>query len=309
MFGLMVLISAGAVAPVEAQNPPPAPPVLKKVKIAFPEAMFRDVPKVFIDVAAKPFQDVIQKEAALDATLEIAADYKVLAEKLKAGKLDIAVFHGFEYAWVKDTPGLTPLVVAVPSCGTVQACLVVHVNSKAKGPDDLKGACVAVPRGSKAHCLMFLQHLRDQPQVQAGNCCPVKAATPPYTDEVLDELVANKPNAVADAAIVDISALKAYQANKPGLGMQLKVLVKSEALPAGVIVYRKDALTPAEVAKTRAGLMNCAKSKIGRAFLQYWNLDGFKEVDANYKTAVANSLEKYPAPAPAVVIPANGGQN
>jgi ABC-type phosphate/phosphonate transport system substrate-binding protein len=303
MFGLTVLIAAGAVSPVGAQKPPPAPPVLKKVQIAFPEAMFRDVPKLFIDMAAKPFQQVIQKEAELDATLAIEADYKALAQKLKAGKLDIAVFHGFEYAWVKDTPELVPLVVAKPTCGKVQACLVVHVDCKAKGPEDLKGACVAVPRGSKAHCLMFLQHLRDQPQVQAGDCCPAKCATPPYTDEVLDNVVGGK----TEAAIVDISALETYQLSKPGLGKQLRVLAESELLPAAVIVYRKDALTAAEVAKTRAGLINCAKNKIGKQFIQFWSLDGFKDVDREYNSLLANSLEKYPAPVPAAVIPANGG--
>jgi ABC-type phosphate/phosphonate transport system substrate-binding protein len=294
MICLASLLSAGLLAGAEnpAPVPPAAPPALKKVTIAFPEAMFKDVPKFLIDTAAKPFQKVMQKEALLDGSMEVAADYKVITERLQNGKLDIAVFHGFEYAWVKDTPGLVPLVVTKPSCGKVQACLVVHVDCKAKGPEDLKGACVVVPRGSKAHCQMFMDRVRECPKVQAGDCSSAKPVGKLHADEVLDNVVGG----TAEAAIVDISMLIAYQANKPGLGAQLKVLAESELLPPAVVVVRKESLTANETKRIRDGLVNCAKTPIGKQFVQFWNLDGFAEVTPDYTALLDKSRKKYPAP-------------
>ena len=214
--------------------------------------------------------------------------------------MEIAVFHGFEYAWVRHNPELVPIVATRPSCGKVQACLVVHANSKAKEPQDLKGACVVIPKSTKAHCMMFLDHLHKQPHLAACDCSPAKAPGQLYADEVLDNIVSEK----CEAAVVDISILLAYQANKPGLSKQLKVLAESKELPSAVIVYRKGALTPAEAVKVRDGLMNCHKTSIGKQFIMFWNLDGFRDVDTDYIAGLDKCLKHYPAPAAPLVAPA-----
>lgn len=289
--GLMAMISAvigvGVVPDAGAQNPPADAPLA--VKIGFPEPMFKDVPANLIQVAAKPFQAMLQKIANLNGTMEVVPDYKHLADRLSKGKIDIGVFHGFEYAWVKENTDLIPIVVTVPSCEKVQACLVVHTTSTAKASKDLKGACVAIPKGCKAHCQMFLD--RERANLPQGDCCPANLAglTPA---EALDAVL----NRQCDAALVDISAVLAYQNNAPGLGKQLKILESSKLLPSAVVVYRKGALTPQQVVAIRTGLLNATKSAEGQIFAMFWQLKGFGEVSNAYNKLLEDCLENYPPP-------------
>lgn len=283
-IGFLGLATAGAqTAPEKAQ------PKVTEIRIGFPEPMFKDVAPNLIQVAAKPFQEMLQKIAGISGTMEVVPNYKVLAELLDQGKLDMAVFHGFEYAWVKDSPSLEPIVVTVPNCGKVQACLVVHVNSKAKTAEHLVGACVAVPKGSKAHCQMFLDRLRETLPEEC--CCPINqpGMTPA---ETLDAVVCRN----CEAALVDVSALLAYQKSTPGLARQLKVLHQSELLPSAVVVYRKGALTPQQVTAIRGGLLNSTKTAEGQIFAMFWNLKGFGEVSDEYTRLVEQCLQAYPPP-------------
>jgi ABC-type phosphate/phosphonate transport system substrate-binding protein len=276
--------------PVPPPNPPPNP---KEVRIGFPDALFRDVPKTYINLAVIPFQDMIQKEIKMNGSMKICQDYADLADDLKNGKLDLAVFHGFEYAWVKSQPGIVPLVITNPSCGKVQACLVVHAGCKAKDPGQLKGACVAIPKGTKAHCMMFLKHLQDTTNIAPGDCCemPPKAeALTPH--ETLNDIVSGK----CEAALVDIGQLQSYQKQFLALGRQVKVLAQSEVLPPAVVVCRKGALTPDQVNKVRDGLLKCHTTRIGRTFTMFWQLDGFKDVTPEYQLLLEKTLKEYPPP-------------
>ncbi len=288
-LAVLVLLIGGAANWTRAVGQDPQPSKPSVTRIGFPEAMFKDVPPTLIQAAAKPFQAMIQKQAGLNGTLEICSDYKELADKLAKGQLEIGVFHGFEYAWVRDTPGLVPVVTAVPNCGKVQACLVVHVNSKVLEPRDLKGPCVLVPRGLKAHCTMFLERIQEK--LPNGSCCTAKAEglTP---EEALDDVVAGK----CEAVLVDISSLIAYKKNKGNVGRQLRVLIESELLPAAVVVYRKDSLREADVAMVRSGLIDCIKTREGRTFAMFWQLKGFEAISQKYSDHLDQCLKSYPPP-------------
>jgi ABC-type phosphate/phosphonate transport system substrate-binding protein len=251
--------------------------------------MFKDVPKSMADAAATPFKDMIQKMAGVNGVIELVPDYKELARRLKDGQIDIAVFHGFEYAWVKDTPNMVPLVVTAPNCGKVQACLIVHADSKVKEPKDLKGACIAVPMGSKAHCEMFLERTRDK--LTAGDCCPTKCTDMTPQDVLC--AVARKDN---EAALVDISSWLALEKNLPGAYKKLRVLTTSVELPSAVVVYRKGALDKATVERVRTGLLECVKTPLGQVFSIFWQLKGFKDIDTTYNKLVADALKAYPPP-------------
>ncbi len=261
----------------------------RHLRIGLPAPMFKDVPQALVNAAARPFQKMIQDKSGLSGQIEVLADYKELADSIKTGKIDIGVFHGFEYAWVKDTPGLVPLVVTQPNCGKVQACLVVTRTSKAKEAKDLKGACVAVPLGSKAHCQMFLARLREK--LPEGVCSPRKPSglTP---EEALNAVLAE----TCEAALVDISALLAYQKQYPGLGKQLRILEQSAELPSAVVVYRKGALDDVTVNRVRKGLLDCVNTPLGKTFAMFWQLKGFDDVTPAYNALLKRCLEAYPAP-------------
>ena len=133
------------------------------------------------------------------------------------------------------------------------------------------------PARDKAHCTMYLKFLHDSADIAPGDCRASQCAglTP---DEVLDEVVAGK----TEAALVDIANWESYLAYRKGLAKRLSILSQSVELPAAVVVCRKGALTPAQVAKVRDGLVNCNKTAIGRAFTMFWQLDGFKDVTPDY---------------------------
>ncbi|MBA4190672.1 MAG: hypothetical protein C0467_22030 [Planctomycetaceae bacterium] len=279
----MIAMLAGAIQTTAAAEP------AAELRIGLPRPMFKDVPQAMVNAAARPFQSMIQDKAGVKGTVEVVADYKALAEKMKDGKIDIGVFHGFEYAWVKDTPGLIPMVSTVPNCGKIQACLVVKVDSAFKEPKDLKGACVVVPSGSKAHCHMYLERLRER--LPAGDCCPAKNGNL-SPEAALGEVAVGD----ADAAIVDVSSLVALERAIPGCYKQLRILAQSELLPSAVVVYRKEALNAATVAKIRNGLIDCVNTPIGKMFALFWQLKGFEDVSPAYHAHVARSLAAYPEP-------------
>jgi ABC-type phosphate/phosphonate transport system substrate-binding protein len=284
----LVVFAAFAV-PESGAQPPKGKP-LPDVNIGLPEVLFKDVHKSLIEIAAQPFNDIIQKTVAMNGKLEIAADYRILAQQLKANNLDIALFHGFEFAWIEKTnPNLIPLAVTLPNCGKVQACIVVNWASKAKDPKDLKGACIAVPKGSKAHCQMFMDRIREG--LPTDCCCPMKC-TGRTPDEVLEDVASEK----CEAAVVDVSALLSFQSDKPGAGRCLKVLKESELLPSAVVVCRKGALSVEQIQAMKDALLNCAKTPQGKLFVMFWNLKGFGAVSEEYYELLSKCRKAYPEP-------------
>jgi ABC-type phosphate/phosphonate transport system substrate-binding protein len=287
-FALVVVLSLHAAAAEKPAAPAPAAPA-PALRIGLIKPMFKDVPTAMVNAAARPFQNMIEEKAGVKGSVELFPDYRSLARDIKDGKIDIGVFHGFEYAWVKDTPGLVPLVATLPSCGKVQACLVVGKDSKANSPKDLKGACVLVPRSTKAHCFMFLDHLREK--LPAGDCCPAKTAglTP---EEALGEVAVGN----SEAVLVDYAALVALKNNCPGCFANVRVLAESELLPSAVVVYRKGSMDERTSARVTTGLLGCVNTPIGRTFALFWQLKGFGQVDDAYNAVVEKCLKAYPQP-------------
>ncbi|MBY0515214.1 MAG: phosphate/phosphite/phosphonate ABC transporter substrate-binding protein [Gemmataceae bacterium] len=293
----MVLFLAAAVPAVAlvpaapAQDPPVAPPTV--IRLGLLTGMFRDVSPDLIQAASVPFRDQFKRATGLDAGVELVDDYRTLAAKLNDKKLQFGVFHGYEYAWARDQyPDLLPLVVSVPTGGKVQACLVVNAASKAEKPADLKGNCVTVPIGTKSHCHLYLERL--QAELPPNTCGP-SGPRELGPEEALDNVCANK----CPAALVDIGSLTAFQNNKPGAAASLKVLDRSELFPAGVVVYRKDAIDPQVVEKVRKSLVDVRSNPQGRAFLMLWRLQGFTVPADGYYTDLERIKKAFPAP-PAV---------
>ena len=272
----LVLSSA---ARVEAGEPP--------LKIGLPETMFNGVPPGIAQTVAKPFQSLFEKQSGFKCEITTPAkDHDDLAAQLCEGKIDVAVFHGFEYAWVKQHKELVPLLVTVPITKH-RACLVVNAESKVKGADELKGACVAIPFNTKAHCRLYLERLKDD---LPKGCCDAVKVDGQTVEEALDAVVSSK----CTAALVDASAFAAYQKDKPGAGGRLKVLCESDVFPAGVIVYRKDAFNAQTAAKIREGVIKSVESTQGKLLTSLWRLKGFAEMSQDDKDEQNKCLKNYP---------------
>ncbi|MFM8273122.1 MAG: phosphate/phosphite/phosphonate ABC transporter substrate-binding protein [Gemmata sp.] len=258
------------------------------MKIGLPESMFSGLPSAVVQRAARPFQTMIEKQAGLKGEVVVGRDYVDLADQLRSGKLDVAVLHGFEYAWVKQHPELLPLVVTVPG-NKIQACIVVNAESKVQSPQGLKGETVAIPGNTKAHCHLYLARLRGT--LPDGTCGQYKLKGK-TVEEALDAVSDDQ----CPAALVDVAALTAYQKLKPGAGSQLRILVVSETFPSAVVVYRKDAFPQGTARKLQDGLVNCVNTIEGEQLTSLWRLKGFETAGPAYQAELDKCLKSYPAP-------------
>lgn len=261
------------------------------IRLGLMSTMFRDVPPALVQAAQGPFRDLFKKQVGLTGEVEVSDDYEALAKKINDQKLDLGVFHGFEWAWVQARyPDLQPLVVTVPY-KPLQACLVVHTKHKADEPAGLDGPCVAIPLGLKAHSHLYYERL--QKNLPAGCCRPIskgKLGPVEALDNVCSETTA--------AALVDRSTYLAFESNQPGKARQLKVIAQSDPFPPTVVICRKDGLTPDTIARIRKGLVEAENKPQGRAFLFLWGLKGFANVPADYNAQLQKVLKLYPAPRP-----------
>ena len=285
----LVVVAVGVPVPASAEEEPAA------LKLGVLEGMFRDVPPPVVQAVATPFRDLFKKHTGLGGDVEVVDDYATLAAKLNDKKLHFGVFHGFEWAWVRDRyPELRALVVTVPP-RKPQACIVVNVESAATTPAQLKGACVAIPAGTKLHSELYHTRLLDT--LPAGTCRPVKKGDW-GSEQALDAVGSGE----VTATLVDTTALAAYQNNKPGAATLVKILCQSDPFPTAVIVYRRGGINEGTVEKIRTGLLKAKDNPQGRAFLFLWKLKGFEDVPAEYEAELAQTLKGYPAPAQPVNV-------
>jgi ABC-type phosphate/phosphonate transport system substrate-binding protein len=286
LLAFLIVTVAVGVAPeaprAEAGDPAP------RLKIGLSENLFSGVPPAVVQPAAAPFRDMFERQTGLKGEVEVTKDYAEITDKLRGGKLEVGVYHGFEYAWVKQHPQLVPLVVTTPSYA-LKACLVVHTESKAQEPGNLKGECVAIPATTKAYCRLYLERLKaDLPE----GCCGPSKHGGKSVEEALDALVAGS----CEAVLVDGAGLKAYQNNKPGVGKQLKVLAESEPFPPALVVYRKGAFNETTADKLREGLVKGMNTPQGRLLSGLWRLKGFEKDSPQYQTELDRCLKAYPPP-------------
>jgi len=282
---LPVAVVTVSVPQAVAADPPAGS---QPLKIGMPENMFSGLPTGVVQAASKPFQAMFEKQAGIKGEIVVAKDYADIADQLRAGKMDVGVFHGIEYAWVRHHPDLIPLIVTVPG-QKLQACLVVNVDSKIKGPEELKGACVAIPPSTKAHCQLYIERLK---ATLPDSCCGAAKLDGNSVEEALDAVSKN----TCQAALVDSAALASYQKNKPGVAAQLKVLRESDVFPSAVIVYRKDAFDTKTATKVRDGLIKGNETPQGQLLTNLWRLKGFAEMTQEYKDSLDKCLKSYPAP-------------
>ena len=267
-------------------KPIPAPAAL--LKIGMLDGMFRDVPKVQVQAAMIPFKRMFKEMVGEEVDIVILPDHKTLADRLETGECSIGIFHGFEFAWSKkDHPTLEAIVVTVPVARKIQACLVVDKDSTTVKAHDLEGDCVALPKSSKAHCLLFLDRLRET--LPANACGPLhrNTLTP---EDVLDGVI----NGDFPASVVDTSSLSIYQSMKPGAFDQLRIVQSSEQFPPAVIVSRKGSVDPRVLDRLRKTLIAANTTPQGRLMLTLWSLKGIEQVPADFEQQLDHIRKIYP---------------
>ena len=287
---LFLAACAAAAAPVLL--PGRARAAGQSIQIGMVQGMFRDVQPAMVQAMARPLRSLIRQQTGLEGEVDIVPDARTLADKMRDGRFQLGVFHGFEFAWVRlDSPDLIPLVVTVPPARMLRAVVVVSKFSEAKRLADLKGESILVPRGTKAHCYLYLEARR---QGLADDCAALKTKPAVTSEEALDKIVQGE----AAAAVVDASALLGYQKLQPGAYGNLKVLCQSEPFPPTVIAAQRGSLPEATMASVQQLLTTAHQTPAGRPLMMMWNLKGFEPVPPDYGTQLDAVAKAYPTPAP-----------
>ncbi len=284
----LALAGLAAAAPVGRADEDPGD---RGIQIGMVQGMFRDIQPAVVQAMSHPLRQLIHKQTGLTGDVDIVPDALTLADRMKAGRYQLGVFHGFEFAWARTRdPNLVPLAVTVPPGRKLQACVVVQKDSPAASLADLKDEPILVHRGTKAHCLAYLDRLRAG--LPTTTAAP-KTKPPISAEEALDAVVSGN----AAAALVDISALIGYRTLQPGAYKQLRVLCESESFPQTVIAYQKGSLSEETAGKIRQLLIEAHTSAAGKPLMMLWNLRGFEDVPADYGAQLDRIAKSYPPPA------------
>jgi ABC-type phosphate/phosphonate transport system substrate-binding protein len=287
------LVLVGLLVPAAAQAQQP-----KVVEVGMVKSLFRGVADVKVKLMTVGFGHLMEQHTGLRAKVVTDADALELGERLEKGKLDLALFHGYEFAWAQQKyPRLKPLFLALNHKAYRPVHLVTRADSKITRVEDLKGKPVSLPRRSVAQCYLFADSLCDR----AGSCTADK-----YFGEViehdnvetgLDDVVRGK----VDAAIVDSLMLEFYGSVKPAVMPLLKTVEKSEPFPSAVVAYREGGLDQRTLDAFRDGMFKANKDLKSRALMTLWRMTAFAPVPGDYQKVVENIRQAYPAPAAGMV--------
>src|SRR6516162_9085410 len=71
------------------------------VRIGMVSTLFRDQPSALVLAMMKPFSSVMQAQTGVPGELVPGGESFALARMLMTDEVQLAVLHGFEFAWVK----------------------------------------------------------------------------------------------------------------------------------------------------------------------------------------------------------------
>jgi ABC-type phosphate/phosphonate transport system substrate-binding protein len=262
------------------------------IRVGLVDTLYHGTPDAVMAIGMRPLKLILEEQTGKAGEILSGGSFEDLAQQLKDDKVQLAVFHGVEFAWARQKqPSLKALLVAVNQRRDARADLVVRKDAKYAGPEDLKGQAVALPRFSHEHCWLFLRR----------RCAPPETApekyfsqmTAPVTDEdALDDVV----DGAVQAAVVDTVFLEAYQKDKPGRAARLHTLVHSEAYPGAILViaYHPGVLNDKQLERFRDAMTDAQSTENGRRFLKLCRVTAFEAAPDDFEQTLADAAKKYP---------------
>jgi ABC-type phosphate/phosphonate transport system substrate-binding protein len=263
------------------------------LRIGMPQTFFHDVPDAIVGFATEPFSAVMRDTTGLSGKLVPGGDPLTVADQLSKNKIQLGVFHGFEFAWVQQKhPELKPLMLAVNTEHEVAAYVLVLKSRPMDTFADLKGKDFAVPKRTREHCRLFIER-----HCQGDGACEPKAffsriVASQNVETALDDLCQQR----VDAVVVDAIGVAFYKDLKPGCFAKFRVLARSEAFVPPVIAYLPSSIDEATLGKVRDGLLKAHKTPMGGEMMKMWKITSFEPVPSNFSKSLADSIRAYPAP-------------
>jgi len=259
-------------------------------RIGIPKSAFRDVPPSLVSFAGMPFKDLMKSQTGLEGEVILDPDALNIAEQLDAGKLQLGVFLGHEFAWAREKhPTLEPIVCTVPRPKEIQAFLLVRYDNKAQSLADLKGCKLALATTTRDHARLFLDKKRAA-DMTGGTFCSTEKA--PTVHDAINKVIEGD----ADVTVADQAAWNYYQKLYPGASENLRVLAKSEVFPPTVIAFKKGSLDDGVIKKVREGLLTAHETSKVAKLLNLIKVEKFDSVPAGYDESLKECLKAYPAP-------------
>lgn len=263
------------------------------LRIGVPQTFFHDMSAALIREMTDPFADVMRETSGLKSEPVTGGAPLAVARQLHENKLQLAVLHGFEFAWAqREYADLQPLMIAVRTHKDFCADVMVRKDGGPASFADLKGKDLAVPKRTTEGCRLYIEQLCRQNGAQRPADFFAHIVHPTDVETGLDDLARGKFPAV----VVDTNGLEFYKDLKPGVFARFKVLVQSEPFPPLVIVYHKGALSDATLARIRKGLPAAGETETGRDMMKTWHIRAFAAVPDDFAQAMAASLKRYPPP-------------
>ena len=273
----------------EAKVDPAAP----SIRLGIVRSLFRDIPEPFIKITMIPFQALMYEQTGMNSDLAPPTDAYDLGKKLANHQVELGVFQGFEFAWVREKyPELKPLVIAVNKHRHRKAHLLVREDYPAAGLAGLKGKELAIPTRSRDHCRLFVERACRECSSSTGEFFS-KVNERLNVEDALDRLVDDELQAV----VVDDVALECYQSRKPGRFSQLKDLCHSEWFPDTIVAYTPGVFDKTNLDRLRRGLMTADKCAIGRQLLTLWLMTAFENLPEDFDKMLADISKAYPSAA------------
>jgi ABC-type phosphate/phosphonate transport system substrate-binding protein len=263
------------------------------MRIGMIDTLFSDVPQSTVLALMHPFGAIMEAQTGVSGELVPGGDVANLSQQIVDDKMQLGVFHGVEFAWArKKHPELRALAIAVNQHTYLRAILVVKTDSKASCIRDLHGKTLAMARGTREHCFLYLDRSCEQCK-QTPSSFFAKISTPASAEEAVDDVI----DGVVDGAVVDGLALDCYKRRKPGRYVKVRSAHISEPFPAAAVVYKNGAIDEATLKRFREGLMNANRSVVGRQMMTLFKLSGFEPVPKDYDHILVEIAKNYPEPA------------
>jgi ABC-type phosphate/phosphonate transport system substrate-binding protein len=261
------------------------------IRVGVAGSVFRDTPAPLVNMMMKPLKSLLETQTGVNGDMVAGTDALSLGNQLADDKVQLAVFHGFEFAWVKQKhPDLKPLIVCVCPAPCYKANVIVLKDSKAKDVAALKGLKVALPPHTREHCHLFLER-------QCGEA-PCKFFSDVSHPENIEEALDNVVDGLVDATVVDGTCLDNYAERKPGRFAKLKTLIQSEAFPFSVVACNPANFNEDAQKRFRDGLINAAQSRKGQQLLTICRITGFEKVPDDFEKELKDIAKSYPPPEP-----------
>ncbi len=262
------------------------------VQIGLVNTLFPDAPEPLIQVMARPFKTLMEDQAGFVSQVVVGGDPADLAIRLKEDKVQLGVFHGFEFAWARlKNPELKALTICVNQQSFVRAVLVVREDNKAADVAALQGKTLALPKLAHENSRIYVNRRCSGPGLPMDQWF-AKVVKPATAQDALDDLAGD----FAQVAVVEDVELAAFRKEYPKTAARLRVLAESETFPCAVIAYHPGSMKADTLERLRLGLIAAKSTPRGRKLLDLCRITGFEEVPDNYEQNLIDILKAYPPP-------------